>query len=111
MKVGATKNWAGRLRPDFLSRCQWNNVKLKCTGDAQQILEGRRSFPSGHAAHSFAGGMFAASWLASIGQKGGSRLGWIGGKGLRVVLPFILLLLPICVAISRYNYTMLILNI
>lgn len=59
------KNWAGRPRPDFLSRCQPEGFDLqapqfqllptipKCTGNEAEIVEGRRSFPSGHSSYSF----------------------------------------------------------
>lgn len=52
----------GRLRPDFLERCQ-PNAQLTCTGDAESIREGRRSFPSGHTSTAFAGGMFLSLYL------------------------------------------------
>ncbi|KAF7309903.1 Lipid phosphate phosphatase 1 [Mycena indigotica] len=58
------KNKVGRLRPDFLSRCKWDTEKLKCTGKADNILDGRRSFPSGHSSAAFAGMTFLAFWLA-----------------------------------------------
>jgi hypothetical protein len=38
---------AGRLRPDFYARCQLAGGV--CTGDPDVILEGRKSFVSGHA--------------------------------------------------------------
>ncbi|KAJ7066530.1 lipid phosphate phosphatase 1 [Mycena amicta] len=58
------KNKVGRLRPDFLARCNWDAEKLKCTGKAGDILDGRRSFPSGHSSAVFSGMTFLAFWLA-----------------------------------------------
>ena len=48
----------GRLRPDFLSRCKPVPVNTTsslwvCSGDASEIKEGRKSFPSGHSSSSF----------------------------------------------------------
>ncbi|KAF7308451.1 Lipid phosphate phosphatase 1 [Mycena chlorophos] len=58
------KNAVGRLRPDFLARCKWDEEMLKCTGKAKDILDGRKSFPSGHSSAAFSGMTFLALWLA-----------------------------------------------
>ncbi len=52
----------GRLRPDFLERCQpdANNV---CTGEASVVRKGRRSFPSGHSSFAMAGGVYLSLYL------------------------------------------------
>jgi len=52
----------GRLRPDFLSRCQWNGEQ--CIGIPAVVAEGRRSFPSGHATIAFAGMSYLAFYIA-----------------------------------------------
>ncbi|KAI8055057.1 phosphatidic acid phosphatase type 2/haloperoxidase [Syncephalis plumigaleata] len=52
--VETLKTSVGGLRPDFLSRCQWDPVDGKCTGDERLVERGRKAFPSGHAAYSFA---------------------------------------------------------
>lgn len=51
--VCVVKNGYGRLRPDFLARCK--PLGGVCTGNPADITEGRKSFPSGHTALSFAG--------------------------------------------------------
>ncbi|CAG7847294.1 SubName: Full=Related to DPP1-diacylglycerol pyrophosphate phosphatase {ECO:0000313/EMBL:CCA71019.1} [Serendipita indica DSM 11827] len=67
--VGFLKNRVGRLRPDFLDRCQWNG--RYCTGyspfysaDTSLIRDGRRSFPSGHSSAAFAGMAFLFFYFA-----------------------------------------------
>jgi len=55
------KNRAGRLRPDFLARCEWNGTE--CTGNPGLIRDGRRSFPSGHASLSFVGLSYLSFYL------------------------------------------------
>lgn len=58
------KRIIGGLRPDFLSRCEWDKVLEACTGDAEDILDGRQSFPSGHSSAAFAGMTFLSLWIA-----------------------------------------------
>ncbi|KIY49976.1 lipid phosphate phosphatase 1 [Fistulina hepatica ATCC 64428] len=58
------KHSVGRLRPDFLARCKWDKNLEECIGKADSILEGRKSFPSGHASTAFAGMTFLALFLA-----------------------------------------------
>lgn len=61
--VEILKTLIGGLRPDFLSRCQWDPVDGKCTGDERLVEKGRKAFPSGHAAYSFASMTLLASVL------------------------------------------------
>ncbi|KAI0317159.1 lipid phosphate phosphatase 1 [Amylostereum chailletii] len=60
----ALKNRVGRLRPDFLSRCNWSDALRACTGDPMNIRDGRRSFPSGHSSTAFVGMTFIVLFLA-----------------------------------------------
>jgi diacylglycerol diphosphate phosphatase/phosphatidate phosphatase len=56
------KVWVGRLRPDFLSRCQWNGIQ--CDGIPKVIAEGGKSFPSGHSTIAFAAMSYLAFYIA-----------------------------------------------
>lgn len=50
------KYYAGRLRPNFYSMCNFNTETLTCTAtNIHLIYESRLSFPSGHASLSFCG--------------------------------------------------------
>jgi len=93
--ICTVKAAVGRLRPDFLARCA--PVGGLCTGAADVILEGRRSFPSGHSALSFAGLGFVS---LVIGGRLARRTPWAGSiwKGCAVALPW---LLALHIALSR----------
>ena len=56
------KGFAGRLRPDWISRCQ-PDAQQKCTGDPTKLTKGRKSFPSGHTSFGFAGATFLSLYL------------------------------------------------
>ncbi|KAI0769202.1 lipid phosphate phosphatase 1 [Irpex lacteus] len=60
------KNRVGRLRPDFLHRCKWKDSLAACSGKLEKVLDGRRSFPSGHSSEVFAGMTFLSLFLAGI---------------------------------------------
>ncbi|KAJ6619888.1 phosphatidic acid phosphatase type 2/haloperoxidase [Mycena sp. CBHHK59/15] len=100
------KNRVGRLRPDFLARCKWDKVAMKCKGKTADILDGRRSFPSGHSTAAFAGMTFLSFWLA------GQTAAWcfhapVPAASFRSsrLWRFLLSLLPLCwatfVAVTR----------
>jgi diacylglycerol diphosphate phosphatase/phosphatidate phosphatase len=62
--VNIVKVAVGRPRPDFLARCMPTPEGV-CTGVASVVAEGRKSFPSGHSAFSFAGLGYASIVLAA----------------------------------------------
>ncbi|KAI8996426.1 lipid phosphate phosphatase 1 [Trametes punicea] len=85
------KNRVGRLRPDFLDRCKWDKDLKACTGKLDSIMDGRRSFPSGHSSIAFCGMMFLSLWIA--GATGAWRITETvsGGSLLRSKLARLLL--------------------
>ncbi|KAI8904290.1 phosphatidic acid phosphatase type 2/haloperoxidase [Gorgonomyces haynaldii] len=65
----ALKLMAGRMRPDFLDRCQLKNGA--CTGDLRLVQNGRKSWPSGHTSLSFYSTCFLGQLLTKY-----KILGW-----------------------------------
>ncbi|RDX49189.1 lipid phosphate phosphatase 1 [Lentinus brumalis] len=102
----ALKNRVGRLRPDFLDRCKWDKALKACSGKVEAVIDGRRSFPSGHSSTAFAGMTFLSLWLAGITGAwclsqpvpGGS---FLGSKLARLTLSLLPLAFATWVAISR----------
>eukprot|EP00659_Diplonema_papillatum_P011457 gene11457-17624_t len=106
------KNSAGRLRPDFLDRLRLELdlpdpgstmsalADLTCNTSNPSIIEGRRSFPSGHSSLTFAG------WTA-LGLFAAARLRVKYRRGLPVCVLVALLAgfgaLPTFVALSRVH--------
>lgn len=84
LTTNVIKNFVGRKRPNFLAKCDYNGQFAaaassgnfsaylastsaaafgslsKCAGSADNIIDGQRSFPSGHSSMSFAGLGFLA---------------------------------------------------
>lgn len=73
--VCIVKNAVGRLRPDFLARCKPLNGVCSQTGP--EVIEGRKSFPSGHSTLSMAGLAYLSIYLgAKLGHmQGGAVFG------------------------------------
>lgn len=49
------KRYVGYWRPNFYNYCVFNEDDLECESDNMKMSEPRKSFPSGHASHSFMG--------------------------------------------------------
>lgn len=114
------KRFYGRLRPDYLGRCQgndksqwpvnWNmgltiplipecafntNMSLTSSKWNYEIEDGRMSFPSGHSSFMWAGWFYPAVYVFS-------RLGLFANIGaLRLVLPSAFCFFPLIVSLSR----------
>lgn len=82
-----------RLRPDFLERCMY--VNGVCTGDKDVVLNGRKSFPSGHTSVIFCG----VSWMIASVKK------IVRAKAVCLALQILLASFAIFVGWSRvYDY-------
>lgn len=82
----------GRLRPDFLKRCIPVTDSLKnivCSGDKKIVMEGRRSFPSGHSSSTFGGMGFIALFFTN-------HFSVFDGSGR--IYKFLIFLIPILIA-------------
>lgn len=99
------KNRIGRLRPDFLARCQFDAIRNACTGDEDSIIEGRRSFPSGHSSSAFSGMFFLSLLLA--GQTAAwcfnapNRPRWAHSRWVRLFVSLAPLVWGVHVALTR----------
>ena len=87
----------GRLRPDFLARCIPRDGE--CTGDPKIITEGRKSFPSGHSALSFASLGFVSLVLAARL----AHTNCCGGRLWKLCVAAIPWLIALHVALSRLS--------
>ncbi|CAG9789767.1 unnamed protein product [Diatraea saccharalis] len=119
---------SGRPRPDFFYRCFPDGVEtedLQCTGDPLDIMEGRKSFPSGHSSYKSADRVTAYNLyvkvchvnrsvplvrvvsFCSLGVASAWLCGRLGvlsrrrGSGTRVVCCLAPLVAAACVALSR----------
>lgn len=93
-----TKLVVGRPRPDFYYRCYpTGKIGIHCTGNVKEVMEGRKSFPSGHSSFSFCSMGFLSIWLCGrLRVMSRDR-----GEGLRVMACVLPLLLASVVAMSR----------
>ena len=96
------KNYAGRLRPDYLDRLKRAHLSPLdltgiCDSTETEVMDGRRSFPSGHASISFAGWTVACLFVFSRipVRVRSTDVFW------RVVILIPIMMFPSIVAVSR----------
>jgi len=97
----------GRPRPDFVYRCwpdgvvpenAFDSEYLNCTGNPEVVLEGRKSFPSGHSSFSFSAWGFVFFYLSGkLGTFHCTR----PSPTWKLLLPLVFLVVPMTIAISR----------
>lgn len=90
----------GRPRPDFFYRCFPNGKimpGLRCTGNAYDVMDGRKSFPSGHSSFSFCSLGFLSFWLCGkLGTLSRNR-----GQSSGILICLAPLMIAGIVALSR----------
>lgn len=91
----------GRPRPDFYERCKPDGMQdglITCTGDQVLIMDGRKSFPSGHSSFSFCSMTFLSLYIAGKLQLFNHSNKVESWKLISSLIP---LLVAISIAISR----------
>ncbi|XP_078264584.1 phospholipid phosphatase 3 isoform X2 [Rhinoraja longicauda] len=96
----------GRLRPHFLDICNPNFSNINCSlgyienfecrGDESKVQEARKSFFSGHASFSLYTMLYLAFYLQA-------RFTWRGGRLLRPLLQFTLVMMAFYTGLSRVS--------
>ncbi|XP_078074767.1 phospholipid phosphatase 3 isoform X2 [Mustelus asterias] len=96
----------GRLRPHFLDVCNPNVstincslgyiVDFECRGNESKVQEARKSFFSGHASFSLYTMLYLAFYLQA-------RFTWKGGRLLRPLLQFTLVMMAFYTGLSRVS--------
>ncbi|KAI9503617.1 hypothetical protein GGI25_004861 [Coemansia spiralis] len=110
MITNTVKNLAGRLRPDFIDRCNLDKdtalslqpaigmvTSAICKQTDKSVFwDGMRSFPSGHTSFSFAGFTYLSLWLA-----GHLRIGDRRGRTYKSFITLVPELAALLIGISR----------
>ncbi|PFX32586.1 Phosphatidate phosphatase PPAPDC1A [Stylophora pistillata] len=93
----------GRPRPDYFWRCYPNGVipaSIECDGNPDEIIEGRKSFPSGHSSFAFCGLGFISLYLAGklhCFQAQGRGQGW------KLCIALAPVIVAMALALTRYS--------
>lgn len=79
---------------------------LRLASDLETVLDGRRSFPSGHSSTAFSGMMFLSLWIAGITgawciTRPAAARSFLASRLARLSLSFLPLFFATWVAISR----------
>lgn len=99
--TNTVKVMVGRPRPDFFFRCFPDGIPTKdytCKGETTAIIEGRKSFPSGHSSWVFSAFGFVSLYLAG---KLHTFEGKHRGHSWRLLTSLVPLMTALTVAISR----------
>ncbi|CAK1588634.1 unnamed protein product [Parnassius mnemosyne] len=86
-----------RPRPDFFYRCFSNGVltaDLICTGEESDVIDGRKSFPSGHSSFAFCSLGFISIWLYG-------KLRLIQSRGIVFIMCTLPLIIAAFISITR----------
>lgn len=96
----------GRPRPDFYYRCfpegqidleDVTDIGSLCTGEAETIQEGRKSFPSGHSSFSFCSLGFLSLWICGKLSVFGEQR----SQGWKLVVGILPVICALMIALSR----------
>lgn len=110
--TNSLKTMVGRHRPDFIARCIPSYAEIVpdpissyvssvdvCTGDHKAVLEGHKSFPSGHSSQALFGSVYIAVYLyRRLPSLFGGR---VITQGLRITVASIPICAGLVIAASR----------
>jgi len=113
--TGIAKVFVSEPRPDFKHRCLGGaanmtvdeNGNVICTGASSLVMDGRDSFPSGHASSSMSTGMFGTLYLLWVVYFRKIDLPWRSNKGCQNLFTyqlvhslFFVALIPVFIALA-----------